>query len=343
MSTVDHVLKLNVDRHVVVANDHEACSDTDSDQGESAGRKGGDAVDVTPTTHTTCEPETETRTEPTNQVSKNSHNAPLKGYVLDIRYLTEQTRSPLRPRTRPPLGAYEEENDGHAMMTCLVENLPLSQLSRFMANPSMAMWRAGIKVVQYLKGTPDLGIRYRRTGNTKVIAFLNVKDARTVQRLQENDQLLLGVCDSDLAGCPDTRMSHTGLGVFMAGGLVARRSVRQTVVALSSTEAEYMSTTELLKEVIYLIQILVQMGVKLDKPTEIFQDNQGCVAMSKNTLTKRSKHIDIKYHFIRQKVAEKVVNVTWIKTKNQIADIFTKALAYDLFVRFRNIMMGIDS
>ena len=139
-------------------------------------------------------------------------------------------------------------------------------------------------------------------------------------------------------------MSHTGLGVFMAGGLVACRSVRQTVVALSSTEAEYMSTTELLKEVIYLIQILVQMGVKLDKPTEIFQDNQGCVAMSKNTLTKRSKHIiDIKYHFIRQKVAEKVVNVTWIKTKNQIADIFTKALAYDLFVRFRNIMMGIES
>ena len=114
---------------------------------------------------------------------------------------------------------------------------------------------------------------------------------------------------------------------MLAGAPISWQSRSQTTVALSSMEAEYMAACAATQESLWLAMLLEQMGIEVSKPIVLKEDNQACIDFSKNPGNhKRSKHIDCRYHFVRERVASGDIVLQWIPTTEQIADIFTKAL-----------------
>ena len=148
-----------------------------------------------------------------------------------------------------------------------------------MANPGLQHWKAVKRILRYLQGTLDLGLK------------LGGRNA---------NPSLKGYSDSDWGGSLDDRKSTTGF-VFDFSGPISWQSKRQPTVALSSTEAEYMALTQAAKEALWLQGLLSEFGIKKTRPTTILEDNQGCIALAKNpTSHARTKHIDIRHHFIRE-------------------------------------------
>jgi hypothetical protein len=138
---------------------------------------------------------------------------------------------------------------------------------------------------------------------------------------------LTGYADSDYAGDPDTRRSTTGYVFILAGGAVSWQSRLQPTTALSTSEAEYMSVCAATQEAIHLRRLLADLGFPQTKPTIIFEDNQGCIGLANNPIVnKRTKHIDVKYHYIREKIESQEINLKPIRTQDQVADILTKPL-----------------
>jgi hypothetical protein len=114
----------------------------------------------------------------------------------------------------------------------------------------------------------------------------------------------------------------------MCGPPVVWRSTFQKTVALSSTEAEYMALSDCVKECVWLRRLLKDMGSEQAEPTVIYEDNQGAMALAKNVgYQARPKHIDIRYHFIREKVASGEIELVYVESKNQLADYLTKGLS----------------
>jgi hypothetical protein len=112
-------------------------------------------------------------------------------------------------------------------------------------------------------------------------------------------------------------------------------------VALSSVEAEYMAAAAAAQEAVYLRALLNDIGFTQTKPTVIYEDNTGCIALSKNpTSYKRTKHIDIKYHYIREQVQSKQLVLQYISSNNQLADILTKALGRTQFERLAKLIVN---
>ncbi len=176
-------------------------------------------------------------------------------------------------------------------------------LSKFMSNPMSAHWQAAKGVLRYLTGTLDYGITFAG-GDTTVI----------------------GYCDADFAGDLDTRRSTTGYVFIMNGGAISWQSKRQPTVAASTTEAEYMAAAQATKEALWLRKLLADL--KLDTGTMIIKaDNQSAIKILKNPiLSARSKHIDVIYHFARERVARQDVKFEYIDTEHMIADALTKAV-----------------
>lgn len=138
--------------------------------------------------------------------------------------------------------------------------------------------------------------------------------------------------DSDYAGCPFTRRSITGYCSIIAGGCVSWRARKQATVATSSTEAEYRAAYEAAQEIIWLRQLLLDLGYPQTTPTTLHCDNQGALALSKNPLYQsRSKHFDVTQHWIREKVEDRTIHPTYIATDQMLADFLTKALHYPKF------------
>ncbi len=113
---------------------------------------------------------------------------------------------------------------------------------------------------------------------------------------------------------------------------------KQPTVALSTAEAEYMSLAEAVKEMKWLRQLLEELGFP-QEITEMMQDNQSCVQMAKGNINhQRSKHIDMRYHFIQDAVANGELTLKWIPTKDMIADIMTKVLPTPTFIKLRSLL-----
>ncbi|GAA0185491.1 transmembrane signal receptor [Lithospermum erythrorhizon] len=130
---------------------------------------------------------------------------------------------------------------------------------------------------------------------------------------------LVGYTDSDWVGDVDSRRSTSGYAFYHGSTIFSWSSKKQQVVALSTVEAEYI--------------------VKQDEPTTIYCDNKSSIALSKNPVFHgRSKHIDIKYHKIRELVAEKEINVEHCSSESQVADIFTKPLKMETFFRLKKFI-----
>ena len=193
----------------------------------------------------------------------------------------------------------------------------VQQLSQFLDCYTYAHWNAAIQVIRYLKGTRDLKLTL---GGHKSLE-------------------LLGLTDSDWANCLDTRRSVGGYGFSLGSGLISWTAQKQKTVATLSCEAEYTATFETAKESIWLRSLLAGIGFPQDSPTTILCDNNAAINLSEDpSLHQRVKHIDIKYHFLREHVNMGEITLKYINTNDNIADIFTKAIEHQCFSRLRNFL-----
>ena len=181
---------------------------------------------------------------------------------------------------------------------------PLQILSRYGNNPGMLHWKALKKVLQYLQQTKDHGLLYKRGKGVDLTAY----------------------CDADFSSCQDTSRSN-GAYVFLLGGAsISWSSKRQSVVAQSTCEAEYMAMNQTAREAIWATQLMEELGYTV-KPVTIFSDSQSAIHLSKNTIIgPKSKHIRRQFHYVRESLEQEEIKVKYIPTESQIADALTKAL-----------------
>ncbi|KAE8683276.1 TMV resistance protein N-like [Hibiscus syriacus] len=196
-----------------------------------------------------------------------------------------------------------------------MENFGL--VSRYMESPTTIHFKAAKRILRYLKGTIDFGLFYSVS----------------------NDYKLVGYSDSDWGGDIDNRRSTTGFVFFMGDIAFTWMSKKQPIVTLSTCEAEYVAATSCVCHAIWLRNLLKEIGLIQEEPTKVCVDNKSAIALAKNPVFHdRSKHIDIRYHYIRECVARKDVEVEYVKSQDQVADIFTKPLTSEDFLRLRNLL-----
>eukprot|EP00873_Tetraselmis_striata_P034993 jgi/Tetstr1/455257/TSEL_042095.t1 len=196
----------------------------------------------------------------------------------------------------------------------------VSKLCRVMAKPEERHWQAAKRVLRYLKGTKTLGLTF--SGG-------------------KADGLLHGYCDADWAGDVVSRRSTTGFVFMLCGAAVSWKSQLQATVALSTAEAEYMALCAAVCEALFLRELLRELCCAQSEATVIFEDNQSCIALTRNPMTHgRSKHIAIKYHFTREKVLSGEVAIEYCPTAQMVADALTKALGRLKHAEFAMQMLG---
>ena len=136
-----------------------------------------------------------------------------------------------------------------------------------------------------------------------------------------------------------TRKSTSGYVFRLGGATISWKSKRQTIVALSSTEAEYVALGLATQQVIWLRKLLASIDFKQSEATVLYEDNQGTIALSKNPKShSRTKHIDIKCHYVREAVEKKETVLVYCATEKMMVDVLTKGLAKLKFEELRSMM-----
>ena len=188
--------------------------------------------------------------------------------------------------------------------------------SRYMEDPKASHWAAVKQILRYLAGTVGFGCVYKK--------------------MNTNETMLTGYSDSDLAGDIDDRKSTSGSVFLLGSSLVTWASQKQRVVALSSCEAEYIASANAACQGIWLSRLLGELlGVQTPR-VKLLVDNKSAIALSKNPVHHdRSKHIDTRFHFIRDCVERGEVEIDHVSTTDQLADILTKALGRIRFAELR--------
>lgn len=178
------------------------------------------------------------------------------------------------------------------------------------------------------------------TNAKHILRYLGGKESEGVCYKRKSDcKRLVAFCDSDFAGDPISRKSTTGYIIYYCNGPISWTSRKQPIVSLSSTEAEFIAAAECTKELLYVKSVIEEL---LDESvmTELNVDNQSALNIIKNgQFGKRSKHIDVRFHFINEKVSEGLIKLNYCETNKQIADIFTKPLCKIKFEKFKNEFM----
>lgn len=173
------------------------------------------------------------------------------------------------------------------------------------------------RILRYIAGTTDYGIWYTHISNPK----------------------LVGYTDSDWAGSLEDRKSTSGHIFSIGSGAISWTSKKQPTTALSSTEAEYVAATSAACQAIWLRRLLQDLSLNQEGATEILCDNMSTISMAKNPVFHgRTKHIEIKHHFIREMVNEGSIELKFCPTNNQVADILTKGLSPAKHVYLRKLM-----
>jgi len=193
----------------------------------------------------------------------------------------------------------------------------VNQVSRFCSRPTNTHYVAVKRILRYLKGTSDLGLVY----------------------VCSDDNSLVGYADADFAGDLNDRRSISGYVYLYANAAISWKCRKQGSVAISTAEAEYISLTSAVQECVWLKRLSSDIGVGLSDPIVIHEDNQAAIALSKNPqFHGRCKHIDVKMHFVREKVEDGSVTLIYCPTEDMVADILTKALPADRFCRLRAML-----
>jgi len=160
----------------------------------------------------------------------------------------------------------------------------------------------------------------------------------TFEQDESLGQCIVGYCDSDYAGDLDKRRSTTGYLFTLAKAPVSWKSTLQSTVALSTTEAEYMAITEAVKEAIWLHGLLKDLGVG-QKQIELYSDSQSAIHLAKNQVFHaRTKHIDVRYHFVREILEEEEIVLHKIHTTENPADMLTKVVTRAKFEHCLNLV-----
>ena len=198
----------------------------------------------------------------------------------------------------------------------------VSTAAKFCENPLPSHFNAVKRIFRYLNGTQHYKLSF--SGSNDSFSF--------------NE--LTGYCDADYAGDLDSRRSTNGYVFLLNNGPIAWCSQRQKSVSTSTTEAEYVSASHATKECIWLRKLLSELQLTQQNPSFLFCDNQSAIKLVHNPeFHKRTKHIDVQYHFIREKQQDHTIDIQYIDTDNQVADIFTKALPADRFKRLCSMLL----
>ncbi|KAL3721830.1 hypothetical protein ACJRO7_034209 [Eucalyptus globulus] len=193
----------------------------------------------------------------------------------------------------------------------------VSLISRYMEHPIELHLQAAKRIFRYLQGTKNFVLFYKKGEKS----------------------YLFGFTDSDYAGDVDDRRSTSGYVFMLGSGAVSWSSKKQSIVTLSTTEAEFVAATSCACQAIWLRKILEELQFKQQKATIIYCDNSSAIKLSKNpVLHGRSKHIDVKYHFLRDLTKDEVVELVFCRSEDQVADIFTKPLKLSMFQKLRKLL-----
>lgn len=192
-------------------------------------------------------------------------------------------------------------------------------LARFMSDPKAEHMLSAKRVLRYVSGTMDFGVLYKKSSVMDVVGFT----------------------DSDYARDVNDRKSTSGYVFLVNGAAICWSSRKQDIVTLSSTEAEYVAATSSACHCVWLKGILQELGVESCKCMDILCDNSSAIKLSKNpVMHRRTKHIDVRYHYLRDLVNEGAMRLMFCGTKDQVADIMTKPIKLDQFEKLRS-MLGV--
>ncbi|XP_019176880.1 PREDICTED: uncharacterized protein LOC109172183 [Ipomoea nil] len=186
---------------------------------------------------------------------------------------------------------------------------------QFMHTLTVEHWAMVKRVLRYIKGTLDYGLRLSCSPTASIHAYSN----------------------SDWAGCLIDWKSTSGYAVFFRTNLIFWLSRKQRTVARSSTKAEYKALADVAAEVTWVVSLLRELGLHTGQPSTLWCDNLGATYLCANPVFHaRTKHVEINYHFVRDKVASGEFVVNLVSTKDQLADVFTKPLPGPKFIALRD-------
>ena len=195
-----------------------------------------------------------------------------------------------------------------AMRTRPDISFAVGQLSRKMSNYDETDWIAAKRVLRYLKGTK---------------AYSLVLGAG----ISHDEPTLRAYSDADYAGDVMDRKSTTGYVVYLGDALIGWASRKQSLVTLSTTQAETVALSQTAQQVVWLREVLNELNMGCNKPTTIYCDNQAALLWAESNEHRKSKMLEVRYHYTREKVSAGVVHIQYLPTADMTADLFTKPLS----------------
>lgn len=171
--------------------------------------------------------------------------------------------------------------------------------------------------MRYINGTVDFGLFYSSSKEIEIV----------------------GYSDSDWGGDSDERKSTSGYSFMLGKTVCSWPSKKQSIIALSMCEAEYVAAASSACQSVWLSNVMSQIGFNLKDPIKIYVDNVSAINLAKNLVFhERSKHIDIRYHFLRDQIGKNMITLEYCRSEDQIVDILTKPLKINAFIRLRNLL-----
>jgi hypothetical protein len=191
------------------------------------------------------------------------------------------------------------------------------ELSKFMSEANEELLQSMYRVMQFTVQTASFGLTLKISKEQKVV----------------------GYTDANWAADKDTRKSVSGHAIYYSGALISWKSKTQQCTTLSSTESEYVALSSCVNEMEHIYNVLTSFDVEVDLPMVVYVNNTGAISLSNNWSTgSRTKHIDLRYHYIRELVEQGIIEVKFVRSEDNTSDIFTKNLRQILFEKHQKTL-----